>query len=37
MFADALLAARMRACGDEYVYSFDQHFDRLPHVSRLQP
>ncbi len=36
-FIDALLAARMRASGDEYLYSFDRHFDRLPSVKRLQP
>jgi len=36
-FVDALLAARMQAAGDRDVYSFDQHFDRLPSVKRLQP
>ncbi|MGI6208112.1 MAG: PIN domain-containing protein [Anaerolineae bacterium] len=36
-FVDALSAARMHAAEEEYVYSFDRHFDRLPSVRRVQP
>lgn len=36
-FADALLAARMRHRGIVEIASFDNHFDRLPGIRRLDP
>lgn len=36
-FADALLAARMRARGIQDLFSFDKHFDRLEGIRRISP
>jgi predicted nucleic acid-binding protein len=36
-FADAFLAAVALRRGPQAVYSFDQHFNRIPGVTRLEP
>ena len=36
-FADAYLAAVALRRGPQAVYSFDQHFNRVPGVTRLEP
>jgi predicted nucleic acid-binding protein len=36
-FADAFLAAVALRRGPQAVYSFDQHFDRIPGITRLEP
>lgn len=36
-FADALVAARMQKRGIAEIFSFDEHFDRLPGVQRKTP
>lgn len=36
-FADALLAAKALAGGDNLVCSFDRDFDRIPGVKRVEP
>lgn len=36
-FADALLAARAFASGDNALYSFDRDFDRVPGLQRREP
>lgn len=36
-FADALVAARMQKRGPAEIFSFDEHFDRLPGVRRRVP
>lgn len=36
-FADALVAARMQERGITEIFSFDEHFDRLPGVRRRIP
>jgi predicted nucleic acid-binding protein len=36
-FADAFLAALALRRGPQAVYSFDQHFNRVPGVTRLEP
>lgn len=36
-FADAFLAAIALRKGPQAIYSFDQHFDRIPGVTRLKP
>jgi len=36
-FADALLATAVQAAGEQVVYSFDRHFDRLPGITRCEP
>jgi predicted nucleic acid-binding protein len=36
-FADAYLAAVALRRGPQAVYSFDQHFNRIPGVTRLEP
>jgi predicted nucleic-acid-binding protein len=36
-FADALVAVHMGREGIGEVFSFDQHFDRLPGITRLSP
>ncbi len=36
-FGDALLAAHMQHQGAEILFSFDQHFDRIPGIRRLVP
>jgi len=36
-FTDALVAARMQKRGVTQIFSFDEHFDRLPGVQRVFP
>ncbi len=36
-FADALLAAKAFASGDNALYSFDRDFDRIPGLRRQEP
>jgi len=36
-FADAFLAAIALRRGPQAVYSFDQHFNRIPGITRLEP
>ena len=36
-FGDALLIAAMREAGAHLLYSYDQHFDRMPGISRQSP
>jgi predicted nucleic acid-binding protein len=36
-FADAFLAAVALRRGPQAIYSFDQHFNRVPGISRLEP
>ncbi len=36
-FADALVAARMQKRRVEQIFSFDEHFDRLPGIRRVAP
>jgi predicted nucleic acid-binding protein len=36
-FSDALIAAEMRAVGRPIIYSFDQDFDGIPDIVRLEP
>lgn len=36
-FADALVAARMLRRGVTQIFSFDEHFERLPGIRRLVP
>ena len=36
-FADAFLAAIALRRGPQAVYSFDEHFDRIPGITRLEP
>ena len=36
-FADAFLAAVALRRGPQAVYSFDQHFNRIPGLTRLEP
>lgn len=35
-FGDATIAAYMHRTGLEYLYSFDDDFDRLEHITRLE-
>lgn len=35
-FTDAVIAAYMRRTGIEYLYSFDDDFDALDHLNRLE-
>jgi predicted nucleic-acid-binding protein len=36
-FADALVAVHMTRDGVGEIFSFDQHFDRLPNITRRSP
>jgi len=36
-FADAFLAAIALRRGPQAIYSFDQHFNRIPGITRLEP
>lgn len=36
-FADAVLAAKAFASGDNALYSFDRDFDRIPGLARQEP
>jgi predicted nucleic acid-binding protein len=36
-FADALIAVNMGRRGLAEIFRFDEHFDRLPGITRLQP
>jgi predicted nucleic acid-binding protein len=36
-FADAFLAAIALRRGPQAIYSFDQHFNRVPGITRLEP
>jgi len=36
-FIDAWLAAKMQQQGIQQIYSFDEHFDRIAGIQRLEP
>ena len=36
-FGDALIAASMAVNGSNLIYSYDEHFDRLPGITRKTP
>jgi predicted nucleic acid-binding protein len=36
-FTDALVAARMQRKGISEIYSWDKHFDRFSHITRMEP
>jgi len=36
-YADAYIAVAMRQAGSTQIYSFDQDFDRVPAISRVEP
>jgi predicted nucleic acid-binding protein len=36
-FTDALVAAEMVAAGRSEIYSFDEHFNRISQITRIEP